>query len=101
MLTKRTIGSLAQFLALFETDFVLVLCGKHGLGMTVEDNALLTTLNGNFSCTKKPESLLAIVEEIARTQGDLRARINPKYRFKERFEDRSCKLSVEYLAKAK
>jgi hypothetical protein len=95
MLSTRSIGSLVQFLELFETDFVLILCGKHGLRMSVEGDALLTTLNRNFTFTDKPEKLLAIVEEIARTDGDLRSRVNPKYRFKERFEDLSRCLQLD------
>ncbi|QLQ03880.1 MAG: hypothetical protein HZY77_14970 [Thiobacillus sp.] len=87
MLSTRTIGSLVQFLELFETDFVLILCGKHGLRMSVEGDKLLTTLNRNFTFADKPEKLLAIIEEIARTDGDLRSRVSPKYRFTERFKD--------------
>lgn len=95
MLTKRTIASLSQFLALLETDFVLVLCEKHGQRMSIESGALLTTMNRNFTFTDSPAKLLAIVEEIARTKGDLRSRVNPKYRFDERFDDLTRSLELD------
>lgn len=89
MLSKRSIVSLSQFLAIQEVDFVLVLCDKHGLQMSMENGALLTRLNRNFTSAAQPQMILAIVDEITRTKGDLRTRVNPKYRFDERFQDLS------------
>ncbi len=58
MVSSRTISSLAQFLDLQETDLVLVLCAKHGLHISVEHGALLTTLNRNLTFIDKPEKVL-------------------------------------------
>src|SRR3990172_12252498 len=86
MLSSRTLASLAQFLAIQETDVALVLLGKHGIRASVENGALLTTLNRNLAFSDK-EKALAVLEEIARTGGDLRVRITPRYRYDERFND--------------
>lgn len=86
MIGDRTLRSLAQFLALLETDFVIVLCAKHGLHMSVEGAGLLQALVRVFR-NDDGAKVLALLEEIARTRGDLRARINPRYRFEERFAD--------------
>src|SRR5258708_20339968 len=86
MLNSRTLASLAQFLAIQETDVGLGLLGKDGIRLSVEDGALLTTLNRGLAFSDK-EKVLAVLEEIARTGGDLRVRINPRYRYDERFND--------------
>lgn len=41
----------------------------------------------NCLLSASDERLLALIEEIARTSGDLRSRVNPKYRHDERFSD--------------
>lgn len=86
MIGYRTRCSLAQFLELYETDFVVVLVSKHGIQISVEDVMVLTELT---ECIRSAsdETLLSLVEEIARTSGDLRARVNPKYRYDERLTD--------------
>ena len=86
MIGYRTRCSLAQCLELYETDFVVVLVSKHGIQISVEDVRVLTELT---ECIRSAsdETLLSLVEEIARTSGDLRARVNPKYRYDERLTD--------------
>ena len=86
MLSSRTLASLAQFLAIQETDVALVLLGKHGIRASVENGALLTTLNRNLAFSDK-EKALPVLEEIARPGRDLRVRITPRYRYDERFND--------------
>lgn len=86
MIGSRTRYSLAQFLELHETDFVVVLVSKHDINFSVEEGRLLTELTGCLR-SASDEKLLSLVEEIARTAGDLRARVTPKYRHDERFSD--------------
>lgn len=101
MIGSRTRHSLAQFLALHETDFVVVLVSKHGMRISVENGSVLFDLN-NCLRSATDEHLLALVEEIARTSGDLRSRVNPKYRHDERFSDLCRCLQLDgYLLEAK
>jgi hypothetical protein len=87
MIGSRTRYSLAQFLELHETAFVVVLVSKHGIRISVEeDKRLLTELTGCLR-SANDERLQSLLEEIARTGRDLRARVNPKYRYDERFSD--------------
>lgn len=86
MIGTRTRYSLAQFLELHEVGFVVVLLGKHSMHSPVEDGRLLTdVLQSLRSATD--EEMLSLLDEIARTYGDLRARVSPKYRYDERFSD--------------
>jgi hypothetical protein len=101
MIGSRTRYSLAQFLELHETAFVVVLVSKRGIRISVEDGRLLAGLTGCFS-SANDEKLLSLVEEIARTGGDLRARVNPKYRYDERFADLCRCLQLDgYLLEGK
>lgn len=86
MIGYRTRCSLAQFLELHETAFIVVLVSKHDILISVEEARLLTEV---AECLRSAsdEKLLSLIEEIARTAGDLRARVNPKYRHDERFSD--------------
>lgn len=90
MIGSRTRYSLAQFLELHETAFVVVLVNKHDICFSTEEGRLLTELNNCFR-SANDEQLLSLVEEIARTDSDLRARVEKKYRHEERFGDlRRC-----------
>ncbi|WP_287652573.1 hypothetical protein [Accumulibacter sp.] len=64
----------------------MALVSKHGISLSFEEKSLLAELTG---CVRSAsdEKLLSLVEEIARTAGDLRARVIPKYRHDERFSD--------------
>jgi len=86
MVGSRTIGSLAQYLALQEVDFFLVLLAKHGIHANVERRKLLRSLVEYLESAME-QQVLALLDEIARTRGDLRTRVNPKYRYEERFQD--------------
>ena len=86
MIGSRTRHSLAQFLELHETNFVVVLVSKHDIRISIENGSMLFDLN-NCLRSASDEHLLSLLEEIARTRGDLRSRVNPKYRHDERFSD--------------
>ena len=85
MIGHKARCSLAQFLELYETDFVVVLVNKHGIRNFVVGMGL-TELNESIR-SANDEMLLSLIGEIVRTSGDLRARVNPKYRYDERFTD--------------
>lgn len=90
MIGYRTRYSLAQFLELHEAPFVIVLASKHGIRISIEDGHLLSGLT---SCLRyaNDDQILSLVEEIVRTESDLRARVEKKYRHEDRFGDlRRC-----------
>ncbi|MBI3546741.1 MAG: hypothetical protein HY081_09160 [Gammaproteobacteria bacterium] len=86
MIGSRTRYSLAQFLELHETAFVVVLMNKHNIRTSIEDGRLLTDVIQSLRPTSD-EKVLSLLDEIVRTSRDLRARVNPKYRHDERFSD--------------
>ncbi len=94
MIGSRTRYSLAQFLALHEIGVVVVLLGKHNMNDAVGYGTLITDIVESLS-TATDESLLSLLEEIARTSGDFEARTNPRYRHKERFADLRCCLLLD------
>jgi len=101
MIGKRTRYSLAQFLELYKPDFVVVLLGKHTLHSSVGDNNLLIDVLRSIR-NATDDQVLSLLAEVARTNGDLRARINPKYRFDERFSDLCRCLQLDgYLIEGK
>ncbi len=87
MLSRRTKLSLCQYLLLQEGAFLNVLLQKHGLP-TVEiryghrDDRFRSDL-----LTAPEDGLQSLLEEIVRTQGDLRYRVQPRYRYDERWDD--------------
>ena len=90
MIGSRTRYSLAQFLELHEMPFIIVLVSKHGIRISVENGRLLTELT-NCLRSAKDDQILSLLEEIARTESDLRARVEKKYRHDDRFGDlRRC-----------
>lgn len=102
MLSQRSLGSLAQFLELYDASFVLVLFSKHGLRLTVEGSALLLAVNSALQSQRESSAVAAMLEEMIRTRGDLRNRVTPRYRFDERFEDLTrCLLLDGYKAEGK
>lgn len=86
MIGSRSRYSLAQFLELQETSFVIVLMNKHGTRISIENGKLIMALVDNLR-SLPDEDVLFVLNEIIRTRGDLRARVNPKYRFDERLAD--------------
>lgn len=94
MIGSRTRYSLAQFLGIHEPNFVVVLLGKHQLHSSVGDDQFLTDVLRSIR-NAADDKVLSLLEEVARTSGDLRSRINPKYRHDERFSDLSRCLQLD------
>src|SRR5574337_649441 len=100
MIGTRTRYSLAQFLELHETMVSIVLLSKYGVQhLSLSPGqllyGLLNTLRGLDDIP-----LMLVLAEIAATAGDLRARVNPKYRFNERMHDLTqCLLLDGYIVK--
>ena len=94
MIGSRTQYSLAQFLGLHEPDFVAVLLGKHQLDRSIGDGRLLTDILRSIQ-NATDDKVLSLLEEVAGASGDLRSRIDPKYRHDERFSDLSRCLQLD------
>lgn len=84
-LTKRTKYSLAQFLDLFGAEVGRILLEKHdislgwgGYGQSVLRNTVLNADDGKIG---------RLLEELVHTNGDLKYRVSPRYRFNERWQD--------------
>jgi len=90
VLSRRTVRSLAQFLHLQDRELVALVLEKHGLdGVRSGDlfgAGFLSDLVNSLDRGSE-ESLLSLLGEVARTAGDLRSRVNPKYSYDERFQD--------------
>lgn len=83
VVTKRTKLSLCQFLDLFDQDVVHILLEKHditawGYSQTEISQALSEASQGSSE---------SLIDELVRTNGDLRNRVSPRYRFDERWKD--------------
>jgi len=83
IVTKRTKFSLCQFLDLFEQDVVHILLEKHDITVygysQIEISSALSEADQS--------SIETLIDEAVRTNGDLRNRISPRYRFDERWSD--------------
>src|SRR6266851_3502473 len=88
MLSKRTRLSLAQFLALQSDGALKLLCEKHGIACN-ELNYPEDRFDAIRAVVQRTaeEAVMAMLEEILRTQGDVRYGVSPKYRFDERWSD--------------
>ena len=80
MISRRSKASLAQLLALCDFGFVRVLLEKHGTYFVTGKMELTAKLDNAIDCADS-EEIFAVLQEIARTKGDLRARVEPRYRF--------------------
>lgn len=84
--------SLAQYLALQTPETLLLLFEKHGLDTSgLEDARRYRTdptlgIRGALEAANDSQ-IVALMQEIARTEGDLRYRVNPKYRYDQRWRD--------------
>lgn len=98
MIGSRTRHSLAQFLELQEPAVSLVLLSKYGVQhLSLSPGQLLFGLLNTFR-ELDDRVLLLVLTEIVATTGDLRARVNPKYRFTERLHDLTqCLLLDGYI----
>ncbi len=83
IVTKRTKLSLCQFLDLFEQDVVHILLEKHGITPWGYSQ---TEISGVLS-EADHDSIESLIDELIRTNGDLRNRVSPRYRFDERWND--------------
>ncbi len=102
MIGSRTRYSFAQFLELQEPMVSLVLLGKYGVQhLSLSPGQLLYGLLNTLRGLDDRTIMLALSEVVA-TPGDLRARVNPKYRFDERMHDLAqCLLLDGYIIQDK
>lgn len=102
MIGQRTRYSLAQFMELQEPINSIVLLGKYGVQhLSLPHGQLLYGLLNTLRDLDDRTLMLALAEVVA-TTGDLRARVNPKYRFDERLHDLTqCLLLDGYIIKDK
>jgi len=98
MIGQRTRYSFAQFLELQEPMISIVLLGKYGAQhLSLSHGQLLYGLLNTLRDLDDRTLMLALAEVVA-TAGDLRARVNPKYRFDERQHDLAqCLLLDGYI----
>jgi hypothetical protein len=102
MIGQRTRHSFAQFLELQEPMISIVLLGKYGVHhLSLSQGQLLYELLNTLRGLDDRTIMLALSEVVA-TSGDLRARVNPKYRFDERMHDLAqCLLLDGYIIQDK
>lgn len=92
MFSRRFLRSLAQFLELQNPELVVLLLEKHQIHSVGVENAqlsgfgMLTELVRALDASSE-EAILSLVGDIARTIGDLRSSVSPKYKYDERFDD--------------
>ena len=85
MLSSRSFASLAQFLGLQAPDACAVLLQKHGVEYPTCSTNLIVLRDTLMQSDQ--HQMLSLLEEIARTEGNLRAPVTPKHRFDERWQD--------------
>lgn len=102
MIGARTRHSFAQFLELQEPVVSIVLLSKYGVQhLSLSQGQLLYGLLSTLRSLDDRTVMHALVEVVA-TSGDLRSRVNPKYRFDERMRDLSqCLLLDGYIVQDK
>jgi hypothetical protein len=87
MIGSRARHSLAQFLELQEPVVSIVLFSKYGVQhLSLSPGQLMYGLL-NIVRDLDDRTLMLVLAEVVATQGDLRSRVNPKYRFDERLHD--------------
>ena len=83
VITKRTKLSLCQFLDLFSQEVVQVLLDKYDIScLGCSQTEVSEALSG-----ANQSSIETLIEEAVRTNGDLRNKVLPRYRFDERWND--------------
>lgn len=96
MISHRTRHSLAQLLELQAPQMVVVLLAKHGGHASFPNDQFLTGVL-HWLKSADERTVMQVLSEIMSTSGDLRSRINPKYRFDQRMDDlRRCLLLDGY-----
>lgn len=92
MFSRRFLRSLAQFLGLQNPELVVLLLEKHQIDAFGVESAqsygseILTELVRALDAACE-EAIRSLAGEIARTSGDLRSHVSPKYTYDERFDD--------------
>ncbi|MES2251381.1 MAG: hypothetical protein V4645_29205 [Pseudomonadota bacterium] len=101
MIGSRTRHSLAQFLELQQPATSIVLLSKYGIEhLSLSPGLLLYELLDAVRDLDE-RTLMLVVAEVVATQGDLRARVNPKHRFDERMHDlKQCLLLDGYAVES-
>lgn len=102
MIGKRTRYSFAQFLELQEPMLSIVLLGKYGVEhLSLSHGQLLYSLLNTLR-DLDDRTLMLVLAEVIATAGDLRARVDRKYRFDERQHDLAqCLLLDGYIIQDK
>lgn len=98
MIGLRTRHSFAQFLELQHPSVSVLLLSKYGVQHVSlsHDHLLSALLQVLHSLDER--TIMHILAEVVATPGDLRARVNPKYRFDERMHDLTqCLLLDGYI----
>jgi hypothetical protein len=99
MYSTRTRISLAQFLDLQDQGFSALLLDKYdigGLGVRYTTEVLQELVSALQSAAEGPMG--SLLDELVRTQGDLRNRVSPRYRYDERLRDlQACLMLDGYL----
>ena len=83
--SKRTKLSLSQFLGLFDGDTVHTLMEKYNISYKDDYDNEISINDAILQADIK--SITSLFEEIVKTDGDLRYRVSPKYRFNERWDE--------------
>lgn len=90
MLSKRTKLSLCQYLSLQTPLFLSVLFEKHGMPAPSGDyqpqDILLEMLRLTLRDVPE-EQVHSLLQEVVQTDGDLRSRVSPRYRYDQRWDD--------------
>ncbi|MEF8708477.1 MAG: hypothetical protein V5B38_06195 [Candidatus Accumulibacter propinquus] len=101
-LSSRSLASLAQLLELLGEPFVAILFEKHGHHLPSSGGAVLLAAHSVLRDGGDSPGVFSMLEEAVRTNGDLRNRVTPRYRFDERYEDLSrCLLLDGYKVEGK
>lgn len=91
IVTKRTKLSLCQLLDLFDQDFVYILLNKHDINTRGYSQIEI----GEALSEADQGSVSTLIDEAVSTNGDLRNRVSPRYRFDERWSDFGKCLSLD------
>lgn len=100
-LSFRSKLSLCQFLCLFGSHEIIFLLGKHGFHIKeieAQPNPefIANTVRRHVEIASSAQ-LGELLQEIARTQNSMRANINPRYKFDERWKDLKLCLELDGL----
>jgi len=87
MISMRSKLSLCQFLELQERGLLKLLLEKHGFPTYPFDNFQLMEALRETMLSGQPEQMGNLLSEVVKTHGDLRNRVQPRYRFDERWRD--------------